>query len=254
MIENKVFFVTGGASGIGEGMVRRFTADGARVVFSDLQTDKGEAVAAATGAVFVEQDVADAETWERLIAGVLERHGRLDGLANVAGKVTGPQPGGVFDLEAWSRTIAVNLTGTMLGCRTAIEAMRRNPGGPGGSIVNIGSTSAFTAIPTDPAYSASKGGVAALTRSVAAYCAREGLNIRCNTVHPGATLTGITQGAIDQNSNIRAVFESMSPLGRMGTPGDLAAMAAFLMSDDAAYVTGADIRVDGGMLAIHPGM
>ncbi|MEM8747314.1 MAG: SDR family oxidoreductase, partial [Actinomycetota bacterium] len=122
-----------------------------------------------------------------------------------------------------------------------------------GSIVNTASTTAFTAIPNDVAYVASKGAVRSLTRSVAVYCGQQSLAIRCNAVVPGATDTGIIEAASTRVPGIRDHLATISPLGRMGTPDDLADAIAFLASDRSAFVTGSDLLVDGGALAVHPG-
>lgn len=252
-LAGKVALITGGASGIGAASVRRFVEEGAQVLFTDLQREKGMAVAAETGATFQVQDVADPAGWPAAMAALDDGFGRLDVVLNNAG-VVAQQSIEDLDLETWHRILGVNLTGVMLGCQHAIARMRANPEGPGGSIVNVASTSARAALPSDPAYSASKGAVCSLTRSVAVHCARAGLRIRCNAIVPGAIETGLTLPLADANPAIRAAFEGMSPQGRMGTGEDIAAMATFLASDESAFCTGAEFLVDGGMLAGHPGV
>ncbi len=245
--------VTGGASGIGAATARRFVAEGASVVIADVQSKLGAEVAEETGALFHQFDVADDEAWTRLMALVLKRFGRLDVVVNNAGIVSGQSIEDV-DLVTWNRVIDVNLTGVMLGCRHGISTMRRNPGGSGGSLINIASTAAYAAIPSDAAYSATKSGVRMLTKAVAAHCARSGYNIRCNSLHPGATDTPILAPALAAAPQLLPVFHAMSPMGRMGRPEEIAAMAVFLASDEASYVTGGEFLVDGGMMAGHPGM
>jgi 3(or 17)beta-hydroxysteroid dehydrogenase len=132
--------------------------------------------------------------------------------------------------------------------------MKKNPGGPAGSIINTASTAAFAAIPTDPAYSATKSAVRMLTKAVAVHCAKAGYAIRCNSLHPGATDTPILAPALAAEPRLIHAFNAMSPMGRMGRPEEVAAMALFLASDEASYVTGAEMLVDGGMMAVHPGL
>jgi NAD(P)-dependent dehydrogenase (short-subunit alcohol dehydrogenase family) len=252
-LAGKVAVVTGGASGIGAATVRRFSREGARVVLTDIQSDLGRDVAAQIDGLFIEHDVGNAEAWKGVMDAVAAKYGRLDIVVNNAGIVSGKsiEDG---DFTAWHRILAVNLTGTMLGCHFGIALMKNNPGGPAGSLVNIASTSAFAALPGDVGYSSSKFGVRGLTRSVAVHCARGGLNIRCNAIVPGATETPILGPALETVPGFREAVNRMSPLGRIGSPDDIAAMAVFLASDESAYCTGADYFVDGGMLAGHPGM
>lgn len=251
-LTGKVAIVTGGASGIGAATVRRLRSEGVEVVSTDLQVDLGAQVAAESGATFVEQDVSDPESWSAVVDAAVADHGRLDIMVNNAG-ITGGASIADIDLERWHKIIGVNLTGVMLGCQHAIAAMRNNPGGSSGSIVNVASTTAFTALPGDVAYTASKGGVRSLTKSVATWCGQQGLNIRCNALIPGATDTGIIEKASQRVPGLRDHLATMSPLGRMGTPDDLAGAVVFLAGDDSGFITGADFFVDGGALAIHPG-
>lgn len=253
VLEGKVALVTGGASGIGAAIVRRFVREGAHTILTDIQCELGVRLAAETGALFLEHDVRSREGWAAVVGAAEARHQRLDIVVNNAGIVSSKsiEDG---DFEAWERVIAVNLTGTMLGCHFAIATMKKNPGGARGAIINIASTSAYAALPGDVAYSASKFGVRGLTRSVAVHCARAGLNIRCNAIVPGATETPILAPALQSVPGFREAVNHMSPLGRIGQPEEVAAMVVFLASDDAAYCTGADYFVDGGMLAGHPGM
>jgi 3(or 17)beta-hydroxysteroid dehydrogenase len=154
---------------------------------------------------------------------------------------------------AWDKVLAVNLTGTMAGCRAAIAAMRANPCGAQGAIVNIASTTAITPLPTDVGYSASKAAVVALTKSVATWCAQHGLDIRCNTVIPGATHTGILEAAEQQTPGLIAAVANTSPLKRLADPAETAAAIAFLASDECPFMTGTEMMVDGAALSIHPG-
>ncbi|MGY6550877.1 MAG: SDR family NAD(P)-dependent oxidoreductase [Erythrobacter sp.] len=255
-LAGKVAIVTGCASGIGAATVRRLRAEGAEVLGTDLDETRGAALCAETGANFAVQDVAERAAWPAIIAAATAAFGRLDILVNNAGMVSGLGIGDGDDeamFAAWDRTLAVNLTGTMAGCRAAIAAMKANPGGAKGSIINIASTTAIAPLPSDAPYSASKGAVRVLSKSVATWCAKAGLDIRCNTVIPGATQTGILDAAEAQMPGLIAAVAATSPLGRLADPAETAAAIAFLASDECPFMTGAEMLVDGGALSIHPG-
>jgi len=251
-LSNKIAVITGGASGIGEGMVRRFAAEGARVIVADVDVAAGSRVATECAAQFIELDVSAEAQWQSLETTIRADYGRLDILVNNAGVVSNLNIAEV-DLAAWQHLMAINLTGVMLGCRMAVNVMRDNPDPAGGSIINTASSTSYLAIP-DVAYTTSKAGVVGLTKSVAVHCANEGLNIRCNSVHPGATLTNILKTAIEQAPEIREACEKMSPLNRMGTVEEVAAMAVFLASDEASFCTGGQYAVEGGTVSQHPKM
>jgi 3(or 17)beta-hydroxysteroid dehydrogenase len=255
-LSGKAAIVTGCASGIGAATVRRFVADGAKVLGTDLDADRGAALCAEIGARFAAQDVSDRARWPVIVAEAVAAFGRLDILVNNAGMVSGAGIGDFADeamFTAWDKVLAVNLTGTMAGCRAAIAAMRANPGGAKGAIVNIASTTAIMPLPTDVGYSASKAAVRALSKSVATWCAQQGLAIRCNTVVPGATMTGILAAAEEQTPGLIAAVARTSPLNRLAEPWETAAAIAFLASDECPFMTGAEMMVDGAALAIHPG-
>lgn len=255
-LSGKIALVTGCASGIGAATVRRFVADGAQVLGTDLDAARGQALCDEVGARFAAQDVSDRALWPAIVANAVAAFERLDILVNNAGMVSGA---GIGDFEdeamfaAWDKVLAVNLTGTMAGCRAAIAAMRANPGGAKGAIVNIASTTAIAPLPTDVGYSASKAAVKALSKSVATWCARQGLAIRCNTVIPGATHTGILDAAEVTMPGLMAAVAKTSPLNRLADPAETAAAIAFLASDECPFMTGAEMLVDGGALSIHPG-
>ncbi len=252
-LTDKVALITGGASGIGAAAARRFAAEGARVIVADVQADLGQAVAAEVGGVFLHLDVAHEPDWRKAASEIHDRHGRLDVVFNNAGVVCGQSIEDV-DLATWNRVIGINLTGVMLGCQTGIRLMKANPGGPSGSLINTASTAAYGALPGDVAYSSTKSAVRLLTKAVAVHCARAGYAIRCNSLHPGATDTPILAPALQAAPQLISTFNAMSPMGRMGRPEEIAAMAVFLASDESSYVTGAEMLVDGGMMAGHPGI
>jgi 3(or 17)beta-hydroxysteroid dehydrogenase len=255
-LSGKVAIVTGCASGIGAATVRRFVADGAQVLGTDLDEARGAALCAEVGALFALQDVSDRAAWPQIVGRAVEAFGRLDILVNNAGMVSGAGIGDLDDeamFAAWDKVLAVNLTGTMAGCRAAIAAMRVNPGGAKGAIINIASTTAIAPLPTDAGYSASKAAVRVLSKSVATWCAQHQLAIRCNTVIPGATMTGILEAAEQQTPGLIAAVARTSPLNRLADPAETAAAIAFLASDECPFMTGAEMVVDGAALSIHPG-
>ncbi len=250
-LSGKVAIVTGGASGIGEACARRFAAEGSLVVLTDLQADKGQALAAEIGGRFMSQDVADEAQWERVVADTLALHGRLDVLVNNAGIFLG-QNIEESTLDVWNKVLSVNLTGTMLGCKHAIGAMKANLGGPSGSIINVSSITGFIGLAAGAAYTASKGAVRLLTKTVAVHCARTYKTIRCNSLHPGTIDTPLNQAAFEASGDpagMRALFSTLQPVGRMASSEEMATCALFLASDDASFVTGTELVADGGWLA-----
>ena len=251
-LQNKVAVVTGGASGIGEGIVRRFCAEGAKVLLADVDEANGSRVAAECGAEFTRLDVSSADSWQSLESKIRDDKVQLDIMVNNAGVVTGLDITAVT-VEAWQQLMSINLMGMMLGCQTAIALMRESSGSSGGSIINTASSTSYLAIP-DVAYTTSKAGVVGLTKSVAVHCANEVFNIRCNSIHPGATLTNILKTAIEQAPEVEDACKKMSPLNRMGTVEEVAAMALFLASDEASFCTGGQYAVEGGTVSQHPKM
>lgn len=250
-LQGKVAIVTGGASGIGAACCRRFAQEGATVVVTDVQQDLGRSVAAEVQGWFVRQDVTQESEWEELMAAIHARHGRLDVLVNNAGVTC---RGSIEDIElgTWNRALSTNTTSVMLGCKHAIGLMKNNPGGPKGSIINLSSTAGFIGMPDSVAYTASKGAVRLLTKSVAVHCAQRYRAIRCNSLHPGAIDTPIHASRLSQVADRAAALarlDAMQPMGRMGTPTEMANCALFLASDEASFVTGAELIADGGWLA-----
>jgi 3(or 17)beta-hydroxysteroid dehydrogenase len=210
-------------------------------------------VSAECGAQFQELDVSNASSWQSLEATIRQDYGRLDALLNNAGIVSNQSIVEV-DVESWNRLMSINLTGMMLGCQTSIALMRDNAEGAGGAIVNTASSTSYLAIPSDVAYTTSKAGVVGLTKSVAVFCATEGLNIRVNSIHPGATLTNILRSALGETPSLKTALNRMSPMGRLGTVEEVAAMALFLASDEATFCTGGQFPVEGGTVSEHPRM
>ncbi len=252
-LAGKVAIVTGAARGIGAAIVERFVQEGAKVLATDILAEEGQAMAQRHGADFLAHDVTREESWAQLQGWVQDGPGRLDIMVNNAG-VVGGGPIESLELDRWHRVMEINLTGTMLGCRMAVNLMRAH--GHSGSIINVSSINGYVGLPADAAYTASKGGVRLLTKSVAGRCAKEGWNIRCNSLHPGAIETPILDPAIEAapipREQMMAVFASMAPVNRMGQPMEIAQAALFLASDDSSFMTGAELLVDGGALAVTP--
>jgi NAD(P)-dependent dehydrogenase (short-subunit alcohol dehydrogenase family) len=248
-LEGRIALITGGASGIGAACARVFAREGARVVVTDIQD--GSAVAREVGGLFLPHDVADEAQWTAVVDQVVAEHGRLDVVVNNAGMF---MPGSIEDvtLEQWNRVLGVNLTGVMLGCKHAVRAMKANPGGPSGAIVNVSSIAGFIGLGGGAAYTASKGGVRLLSKSVAVHCARQYRRIRCNSLHPGTIDTPMNQAAFDASGDpdgMRTFFGTLQPIGRMAAAEEMAEAALFLASDAASFVTGTELVADGGWLA-----
>ena len=255
-LEHKVTLVTGAARGIGEAIARAFVGEGARVVVTDIQDGLGREVAASLGerAEYRRLDVREEADWSAVVSAVVAAHGRLDVVVNNAA-ITGLEDGPAAhdpehaSLEDWRAVHHTNLDGVFLGCKHAIGAMR--PRGSG-SIINISSRSGLVGIPAAAAYASSKAAVRNHTKTVALYCAGQGLNIRCNSVHPAAVLTPIWEpmlGDGPDRGDRMAALTADTPLKRFGTPEEVAAVVVLLASDEAAYMTGAELNIDGGLLA-----
>ncbi len=255
-LDRKVALVTGAARGIGEAVARAFAAEGARVLVTDIRDDLGARVAASLGDAgeYRRLDVREEADWAEATDDAVERWGRLDIVVNNAG-ITGFEDGPVAhdpehaSLADWRAVHQTNLDGVFLGCKHAIRAMRR---GGSGAIVNISSRSGLVGIPAAAAYASSKAAVRNHTKTVALYCAGHGLNIRCNSVHPAAVLTPIWEPMLgdgpDREERVRA-FTADTPLKRFGTAEEVAAVVVLLASDEAAYMTGSEVTIDGGLLA-----
>lgn len=249
-LQDKTALITGAARGIGAAIATAFAREGAKVIVTDIDDETGQAHAAGLGARYETLDVSSEADWNRIEQAVPT----LDILVNNAG-ITGFETGELVhdpenaSLEAWHRVHAVNLDGTFMGCRYGIRAMKAKGAG---SIINISSRSGLVGIPGAAAYASSKAAIRNHSKSVALYCAQHGWNIRCNSVHPAAILTPIWEPMIgdgpDRDERMAALVAD-TPMKRFGTPEEVAAVCVMLASDEAAYMTGAELTLDGGLLA-----
>lgn len=253
MFDSCVALVTGGAGGIGAATARLFAERGATVIVADLREPLESFGALDTTSAFFPLDVTSEESWTSILAHIVKRHGKLDVLVNAAG-IVGDVVSGTLErttLEDWRKVMAVNLDGTFLGCRAAMQAMARQGKG---AIVNVSSVGAYYPTTQSVAYGASKGGVTQLTKSVALFGSQDGNRIRCNSVHPGRTDTAMLDSIVAQraqrtentSSSEAQISAQRIPLGAAGSPQDVANLIAFLASDEAGYITGGEFVVDGG--------
>ncbi|MEM7407942.1 MAG: glucose 1-dehydrogenase [Pseudomonadota bacterium] len=253
-VKDKVVLVTGAAAGIGKATAALLHREGATVIVSDLNGEAASALASELGdnCTAFAHDVCEDSAWHHVVDATVAEHGRLDVLVNNAGilATAGSQTVEDTSLEQWRTVQQVNVEGVMLGCQHAVRVMRER----GGSIVNLSSVAAILATPHIFAYGASKGAVRQLTKSVAAHCGRMGYGIRCNSVHPGVIETQMGDAVFalggGDAEQLKATRTAMVPLGRFGVPDDVANCVLFLASDDAAYVTAAELVVDGGYTAV----
>jgi NAD(P)-dependent dehydrogenase (short-subunit alcohol dehydrogenase family) len=251
-LAGKVALITGGTSGIGAGAVRRLTAEGAQVVFTGSNREAADRISAETGARFQAHRVEDAAGWPTVTRSILEQFGRLDVAFANAGIEAGDGSIESITDAGWNAILAVNLTGVMRTAQAAVRAMRRNPGGATGSIIINSSMSAYRPMGNFVAYSTTKGALIALAKSVAMHCANQGTKIRCNSIHPGVVETDMIRGVIDRAPDpvaARAQFEGMAPLKRMAQVEEVAALVAFLASDEAAFISGSEYGIDGATTA-----
>jgi 3(or 17)beta-hydroxysteroid dehydrogenase len=234
VLKDKIVLVTGGAGAIGSAVTAAIGRAGGAAIASDLTGD-------------VALDVTSESDWQRITDEIGERHGRLDGLVNAAGIValgTVEQ----LDFATWRKVLAVNLDGAFLGCKYALPLLRKK----GGSIVNLSSVSGLVGGHNLAAYNASKGGLSLLTKSVALHGARLTPPVRCNAVCPafveGPMVEAIAQSARDPQA-ARQKLPREIPLGRLAKPAEIADLCVYLLSDEAAFITGADLPIDGGLTA-----
>ena len=247
-LEGKVALITGAASGMGASMARIFAGEGARVVVADMLEEEGNGVVAdiikANGAaIFRRLDVSSEAEWKAAVEATLAAYGKLDILVNDAG-LSGSAVEDLFDTAAWDLLMAVNARGAFLGMKFAIPIMKA---AGGGSIVNISSISGITGQQQiHVAYNASKGAVRTLSKAAAVQHGAD--NIRVNSVHPGL-MPPMRSSKRTADPQVRAKMLRQVPMGRAGRPEEVANAVLFLASDEASYITGAELYVDGGYLA-----
>lgn len=251
-LNRKVAIITGAARGLGAATAQVLAREGVRLILTDVLDDAGRATCRALQeqdceALFEHLDVSNEIHWEHVIQKTLEHFGRLDILVNNAG-VQFPSTIEDMSLEDFQRVHSINVNGCFLGTQQAIRQMKHSGGG---SIINIASNSTRCVVPLTTAYSSSKAAVANLTKVAALHCAKEGYNIRINSVHPGPCETDMLTGGSERAADIPQVRQLIDaiPLGRMGQPTEVGEVVAFLASQAASYITATEIFVDGGLTA-----
>ena len=254
-VEGKIALVTGAVGGIGEAIARRLAENGAAIVLTDIDAVGGAAAAealrdAGADAIFVEHDVSSEASWAAAVEGALARYGRLDVLVNNAGVASNfPNTYEEIALDEWHRVMKINLDGTFLGIKHGILAMKRHGAG---SIVNIASVAGYIGTPGGASYGTSKGAIRSLTRHAAFSCARQGLNIRVNAIHPSNIWTPLVAKHVrNQHESLEAAKAAVAarhPFGRLGEPDDVAWLVVYLASNESKLMTGSDLLIDGGQL------
>jgi len=253
-VSGKIALVTGAAQGIGEASAVLLAREGATVYLTDIQDDKGRAIAKRIGgtACYHRLDVRDEDAWQRVLALVGQKHGRLDILVNNAGIIgmdLGPQDPENATLESWRAVHITNADGTFLGCKQGLAWLKKSAAG---SIVNISSRSGIVGIPNASPYASSKAAIRNHTKSVALYCAQQKYPVRCNSVHPAAILTPMWDPVLGEGPEREEKEKSIvagTPLQRWGTAAEVAQAVLYLASDESTYVTGTELTIDGGILA-----
>jgi len=247
-LEGKVALITGAAQGIGPEISRLFAREGAKAVIGDIKEEEGRQVetdinAAGGEAHFMILDVTSEESWQQVVSSILERLGRLDILVNNAG-ISRRMPLDEFPVETWDSIMAVNVRGVFLGMKHAIPAMRK---GGGGCIINMSSIAGLVGHKhSSSAYIASKGAVTILSKATAVHYAKE--NIRVNSIHPCTVDTPLVADLFKDPEMKKARFDEV-PMGRLATTQDVAYAALYLASDEASFITGVSLPVDGGLTA-----
>lgn len=261
-LEDRVAFVSGGLRGIGRACVERFLAEGAQVVLSDLDSAE-DAAAAMTmfgdGASYLQADVSREDDWQRALDHVTQVHGALHVLVNNAGiDLTGPVES--IALADWRRIMAINVDGVFLGTRAFVPMLAASGADVkgGASIINVSSIMGITGYSEVSAYNASKGAVRMFTKGIAVEFAKKQMPIRANSVHPGFVETPllnagfqrwVDKGFAEKTGDLVAAMNAATPIGRLAQPEEIAGAIFFLASDDASYITGSELVIDGGWTA-----
>jgi 3(or 17)beta-hydroxysteroid dehydrogenase len=258
-LDGKVALISGAARGIGAATAGLMVEAGAKVAIGDVLDERGRETAAAIDGLYLHLDVAREKDWTAAIAATAARFGGLDILVNNAGLFLGK---GIEEasLDEWHRLAAVNLTGVFLGTKHALPALRERArlSAHGSAIVNLASVAGLVGSQLDPLYSMTKGGVTLFTKSAALEFARKGYRVRVNSIHPGVIDTDMGEQTFASRAHslgtndvaaARRLALSAHPIGRLGLPTDIASGIVFLASDDAAFMTGAGLVIDGGLTA-----
>lgn len=261
-LQGRVAFISGGLRGIGYACVERFLAEGARVVLSDLDSAEDAAAMLAAlgeGASYLPADVTREEDWQRALDHVTQRHGALHVLVNNAGiDLTGPVE--AISMADWRRIMGVNVDGVFMGTRVFVPLLAKSGAAVkgGASIINVSSIMGITGYSEVSAYNASKGAVRMFTKGIAIEFANKQMPIRANSVHPGFVETPllnagfqrwVDKGFAEKTDDLVAAMNATTPIGRLARPEEIAGAIFFLASDDASYITGSELIVDGGWTA-----
>lgn len=253
-VAGKVALVTGGTGGIGLAIAMRLGQEGARLVLTDINPEQGLVAVqslAAQGieAIFLQHDVRDETSWKMVVQQACARFSQLHVLVNNAGiALPPPESFELTSFDDWRRIMSVNLDGVFLGCREGVRAMKEG----GGSIINIGSVAAYVGTPGGSAYGSSKGGVRSLTKQAAVMCARKGIPVRINAIHPCYIRTPLSESAAAKHvgaDKAVAALQDLHPFKCLGEPDDVAFAVLYLASDESRLVNGSDLVVDGALLS-----
>ncbi len=237
-LEGKVAIITGGSSGIGKAVAERYVEEGMDVVIADVDEERGEEVADEVGCTFMKCDVSSYENVEEVVEETVEEFGKLDVMVNNAG-IGSVNTIEEMDMEEYEQIRSVDLDGVVYGCKAATPHLKETEG----TIINTASIYGLVGDVGATAYNAAKGGVVNLTRSVADDLAQH--NVRVNSICPGFVRTPMTEEALE-DEEFRSHVLNQTPLGRVAEPEEIAGPAAFLASDEASYITGVNLPVDGG--------
>jgi len=250
-VSNKVAIITGAASGLGKADAMRLSEEGAKLVLTDINVQEGKLVAkdCKNEALFFEQDVSQENSWSDLMKATISEFGKLDVLVNNAGIA----PIGNIEsttTDQWHDILKVNLDSVFFGCRAAIPEISKSGGG---SIINMSSTTALIGLSPYLAYSAAKGGIRSMTKSIAMHCQEQKNNIRCNSIHPGSIFTPMVDKALETLAGIKLMEQDDPETTRkamgIGEPLDVANMVLFLASDESKHINGAELVIDNGATA-----
>ena len=250
-VSNKVIIITGAASGLGKADAIRLSDEGAKLVLTDINVQEGEQVVkeCKNEALFFEQDVSQENSWSDLIKTTISEFGKLDVLVNNAGIA---QIGNIESTttDQWRDILRVNLDSVFFGCRAAIPEMSKSGGG---SIINMSSTTALIGLSPYLAYSAAKGGIRSMTKSIAIHCQEQKNNIRCNSIHPGSIFTPMVDDALKNLVGIKLMDQEDPEATRkamgIGEPLDVANLVLFLASEESKHINGAELVIDNGATA-----